>query len=114
MLVTDLRADRIPLGTRISGRFACEDSPRPAETLAFEVEGAAAEFADPAPESFALLAALAAFHHGERRVRVEGRLCPRFREGVRTALRTLRTWYPRRDRGYEPELEAEQGFAALR
>jgi hypothetical protein len=61
-----------------------------------------------------LLGALAAFHHGERRVRVEGRLCPRLRDGLRTALRTLRTWYPHRFPDSEPEIEAGQGFAALR
>ena len=114
MLITDLKADRIPSGARVSARFAWEDTGRPAETIAFEVEGAAAEFADPSPESFALLGSLAALHHGERRVRVEGRLCPRFRDGMRTALRTLRAWYPEICRAPEPEIEAEQGFAALR
>ena len=114
MLITDLRADQVPRGVRISARFAWEDSGRPAETIAFEVEGNAAEFADPTPETFMLVGALAAFHHGERRVRVEGRLCPRLREGLRTALRTLRTWYPDRLGGSEPEIEAGHGFAALR
>jgi hypothetical protein len=114
MLVTDLRLDRTVRGARISALYSWEDSARPEETVAFEVEGARAVLADPAPESFALLGALAAFHHGERRVRVQGSLCPRFRDGVRTALRTLCAWYPARRPGPEPELEAEGGFTALR
>jgi hypothetical protein len=114
MLVTDLRSDRTAKGARISALYAWEDSERPDETVAFEVEGARSEFADPAPESFALLGALAAFHHGERRVRVEVSLCPRFRDGLRSALRTLCAWYPARRSGPEPEIEAEGGFTALR
>jgi len=114
MIITDLKDDATSRGLRLSARFTWEDSPRPAETIAFEVEGPAAEFADPTPEAFVLLGTLAAFHHGERRVRVEGRLCPRLRDGLRTALRTLRTWYPAWRHRSEPEIEADHGFAAMR
>jgi hypothetical protein len=112
MQVTHLRADRIPQGSRISARYAWEDCARPSEEVVFEIEDPASEWADPAPEAFALIGSLAALHHGEKRVRVEGTLCPRFRDGVRTALRTVASWYPGRFPGPEPELEASGGFVA--
>jgi len=108
MEITDRRADRTPEGVRVSARFAWEDSDRPVEWVAFDVEAPAAEFADPAPEAFVLVGALAAIHRGERRVRTEGTLCPRFRDGLRTALRTLETWYT--PRLSEPVIEASGGF----
>jgi len=112
MRIDDLRAEDIPDGVRLSARCAWEDGARPAETVAFEIAGDAAAWAEPAPEAFALLGALAARHHGERRVRVAGALCPRFRDGLRAAMRTLGAWYPRRFLRAEPEIEATRGFAA--
>ena len=115
MRVTDLRSEPAPQGVRLCARFAWEESARPEETVAFEIEGEAAAGAEPAPEAFALVGALAAAHHGERRVRVDGKLCPRFAEGIRTALRTLRTWYPPWfPAAAEPGLEAAGGLAARR
>ena len=42
---------------------------------------------------------------------VHGSLCPRLRDGLRTALRTLRTWYP--PNVEEPKVEATGGFRVL-
>jgi hypothetical protein len=115
MHVADLRSESVPQGVRLCARFTWEDSERPEETIAFEIDGEAAADAEPAPEAFVLVGALAAAHHGERRIRIDGRLCPRFREGLRTALRTVRTWYPARfPAPAEPELEASAGFRAMR
>jgi hypothetical protein len=108
MQITGLAAERFAGGLRISARFTREESGA-IEDVAFDVEGDAAEFARPAPEAFALIGALAAFHAGEKRVLIDGTLCPRFRDGVRLALRLLRTWYGGNP---EPVLEATNGFTA--
>jgi len=107
MQITAPVAERTATGLRISARFTGEER-RGIEDVAFEVEGDAAEFADPAPEAFALIGALAAFHTGEKRVRIDGALCPLFRDGLRGALRTLSTWYGNRD----PVIEAAGGFVS--
>jgi len=107
MQITGMIAEKLPGGLRISARYTREESGA-IEDVAFEIEGDAADDAAPAPEAFALLGALAAFHTGEKRVRVEAALCPRFRDGVRNALRTLGLWYGKP----EPVLEAAGGFAA--
>lgn len=112
MRVTEIEkvsaADRV----RISARFLWEDAPLPPEEVAFEVAGEAAEDADAAPEAFAILGTLAAVHRNERRLRIDGALCPRLGDGLRTAARLLRAWYAP---GIEaPVIEASEGFRPLR
>src|ERR1041385_5870510 len=107
MQITGMVAERWAGGLRISARFTREESGAVVD-VAYDVEGDAAHDAAPAPEAFALLGALAAFHTGERRVRVDATLCPRFRDRVRNALRILSGWYG----NPEPVIEAAAGFSA--
>ena len=94
--------------TMLSASFAWEDADRPPRELTFEIEGVPGETLDPVPEPFAILGALAALHRGERRLRIEGTLCPRLGEGLRTAIRILRSWYS--DLLPEPAIEPSGGF----
>jgi hypothetical protein len=105
--ITALRTESTPGGIRFSARIRGEENDS-VEELAFGLARDGAEFAEPAPEAFALVGALAASRSGERRVRIEGKLCPRFRDDVRVALRLLTTWYG----NPEPILEATAGFSA--
>ncbi len=111
MRISDFRQDSVGEAIRLSAAVAWEDVDLPAERVFVEVEGAAPAEVSPSPESFAIRAALAALRQRERRVLVEGSLCPRLRDGLRQALRTLNTWYVG-DR-VEPVLEASLGFRAL-
>jgi hypothetical protein len=112
MRISDFRHESIGNAVQLSATVAWEDSDLPAEKLCFEVEGVASGEVVPSPEAFAIQGALAAFHQNEKRVLVESSLCPRLRDGLRTALRTLRAWYsPDLE---EPILEASRGFRALR
>lgn len=87
-----------------------EDSPRPPLDLHFEISSSRAGDLSDSFDAFLLAAALAASRHGERRIRVEGRLCPRLVEGVLTAFALLGEWYPgRRD---SPAIEAAAGMRA--
>jgi hypothetical protein len=97
---------------RVAATVTWEDCDLPAEEISYELDGVAPEEVFPSPETFAIRGTLAAFHKNEKRVLVEGPLCPRLRDGLRTALRMLKTWYfPDRS---EPALEATGGFCALR
>ena len=108
MLIDSVRAETDGEGLRVCARFAWEERDG-REEVVYRIDPAAAPHAEPAPEAFALLGALAALHAGESRVRIDAPLCPRFRDGVRSALRTLIGWH---GRYREPVLEAAEGFAA--
>ena len=112
MRISDFRQESNGSSIHLSARIEWEDSGCAAETLRFEVEGAAPDEVAPAPEAFAIRGALAAQAAGERRVLVEGPLCPRLRDGLRAVLRTLKYWY--RSHGPDVALEASRGFRALR
>ena len=92
MRIRDLRRETAG-GVRATARVEWEDADRPAATLSFQADGELAGRLEPAPEAFVLPAALAAARAGERRVRVEGSLCPVFADGLRSGLALLDSWY---------------------
>jgi len=109
--ISDIRLARIPDSARVTARVTWERSDRPPFELFFETDGAGREDLVPAPEAFATACALPARHHGERRLLVEGSLCPRLAEGLSSATALLRTWF-----GGPPRplaVEASEGFRAL-
>ena len=95
---------------RAAATVVWEDCDRPQREIFFETT---AEFADGlscSPNAFLLAMIIAARHHGERRVRVEGKLCPQLRNGLLTAMLQLHTWYGRAD--HDPcAIEPTGGFA---
>lgn len=112
MRISDFRQESVGNAIQLSAAFEWEDSDLPPETLRFEVEGVSPGEVAPGPEAFAIRGVLAALHRSEKRVRVDGSLCPRLRDGLRTAARILRAWYAP-DRS-EPAIEASGGFQVLR
>ena len=61
------------------------------------------------PNAFLLASIIPAMSQGERRIRVEGHVCPKLRNGLVTALQILREWYGHA--GHSPvEIEATEGF----
>lgn len=95
---------------RVSARVVWEDTRRRTQRLAFEVPERFADDLALDPNAFALATALPAMRHGERRLAIEGSLCPRLAAGLETAVAQLRTWHG----GVRalPRLEPSRGFAA--
>ena len=89
---------------RVEARIGWEDSARPEQTLFYEVgpDHSAPLAAD--PNAFLVGAILPAWHRGERRIRVEGGLCPMLVDQIRAPLQTLAAWYP--ELGPPPAIEA--------
>ncbi len=95
---------------RASATMTWEDSGRPQRSIYVETDARFAGDLSCNPNAFLLAAILPAMRHGERRVLVEGTVCPELRNGLATAMMILRSWYG--DAHHQPPLiEATQGFA---
>lgn len=83
---------------RVSAQVVYEDSDRPTQELYFETDD---EFADGLtcnPHAFLLASIVPALRHGERRVSLEGELCPDLRDGLTVAMGWLMHWFYAADR----------------
>jgi hypothetical protein len=110
--ITDLRKEPTAGGARVAARVEWEDSARPPLDLFFETESPCADDLAPSPEAVLAACFLPAFRHGERRIVLEGPVCPRLAESARTAAKILDSWHQRRRRA--PTIEPERGFLAPR
>jgi len=99
-------------GARASARIRWEDAAREPFDLFFEARGAAAASLRADPDAMLLAGAFPAMRHGERRIAVDGPVCPALRDGLRTAAAILESWYgaPRT----LPAIEPAGGFVAPR
>ena len=95
----------------IAATIVWEDADRPPFEMRFARLGSSEPLADDL-HPFLLGAIVPAWRRGERRVRVEGSVCPRLRDGLRAATGLLSQWFaPDRE---APVLEAAGGFHPYR
>ena len=110
MRIEDLGRDRTGGLESVGATIVWEDSAQDPQHVHFSTSP---EFADGLvcnPNAFLLASVIPAMQKGERRVRVEGRVCPKLRNGLVTAMQILREWYG--DAGHSPvEVEATEGFS---
>jgi len=106
------RLDRREEGgeSRAAARIQWEDSPREPFDLVFDAHGAAAGQLEADPNAMLLAAALPAMRAGEKRIAIEGAVCPRLRDGLDGAAAILRAWYGPARR--LPAIEPSAGFVA--
>ncbi|MAE68095.1 MAG: hypothetical protein CMJ18_27925 [Phycisphaeraceae bacterium] len=110
MLVRDLRRSRDGLMTRVSATVEWEQADRTPEPLHFAVGDGFADDLAPNPNAMLLATIMPAMHHGEDRVRVDGAICPRLRDGLVVALDRL--WHATgRSRARPVAIETTEGFA---
>ena len=108
MRIENLREERADGWHRVAADLIWEDRDAPRQTLAIETTPAFAQELEPSPDAF--LAALfpLAQWSGERRVRIDGRICSHLRDGVGAAAQLFAMWYERcRPMAVEPT----HGFA---
>lgn len=94
----------------VSARMVWEDSDRSEQIIRFQVGRALADEVECNPNAFLAATSVPAMYYGERRVRVEGALCPVRHDTALTVLTQLREWYDKAR--VLPVIEASQGFAA--
>ena len=78
---------------RVLATVTWEDCDLPQRVIYVERDELGAEAFWPNPNGFLLGAIVPAMHMGERRVQVEGTVCPELRNGLFTVMQQLREWY---------------------
>ena len=97
-------------GERVAADVVWEDCDRPARRIFFEVPREFGDGLSTDPESFAVGCAAPAMSYGERRLAIEGSLCPRVRDGLRGIGALLRGWH---GESFAPiSIEPSEGFRA--
>lgn len=95
MHINDIRIERRGDRRRIAGGLRWEDADRPDQLLYFETSDAFADDLEPIPDAFLVAALPLAVWHGERRIRIEGAVSSRLRDGLETVMRIFEMWYER-------------------
>jgi hypothetical protein len=91
----------------VSMDLVWEDSPRPAQSLYFSVHGNAGDSLNPTPDAFAIACLPLALWFRERRLSIDGSLCPRLAGGLRAVNGIFADWYGNLA---EISIEASGGF----
>ena len=94
MRLEQLRREAAGGRVRAVADVVWEQSGLPAQALRFEVPEELAADLEPSPEAFALAALPAAVWRGERRLWIDGSLCPRLASGLTQLMQTWSGWYP--------------------
>jgi hypothetical protein len=104
MRIESIALERGTFGARASARIVWEDCGRAPLVLRFESDAHGPEDMEAAPEAFFSACALPAMRAGERRIAIEGTICPRFAAGTRRSIELLGEFYgpPRRPIAIEP------------
>lgn len=104
MKITNLRFEGGTQRARAVAHVAWEESDRPARDVYFETDARFAGSLTCDANAFAVAAAIPAMRFGERRLAVDGALCPVLVAGLHAAVRQLRAWYgrPRSEIAIEP------------
>ena len=93
MIINNLQSGKRENRRRVSAMVSWEDRDRPPQELFFETEDTYGEDISCNPHAFLVASAVAAMHHGEKRIRMEEEVCPQLKDGLITALGWLRHWY---------------------
>ena len=95
MRIESLRKERAGEWHRVAADVIWEDRDAPAQTLAIETTDRFARDLEPSADAFLLALLPLAQWLGESRVRIEGRVCCRLRDGLGAALQFFTLWYER-------------------
>lgn len=93
MKLSELRTTQVDDKTRVEVTVTWEQAQRPAQTLFAEI---ASEFAGGLAldyDAFVAACAVPAMHFGERRLAVDGDVCPKLADGLAFVMEILRQWY---------------------
>jgi hypothetical protein len=78
---------------RVSATVTWEDCDRESREVFFETTAEFAGAMNCDPHAFLLVSILRGMNHGERRIVIDGEICPVLKCGLLTAMTTLKNWY---------------------
>jgi hypothetical protein len=104
MLVSEIDLHKCAELSRVAARVSFEESDRPGFDLFAETQASFRRAFKPDPNALLLACLLPAWRAGERRILVDGPLCPVLVRDIFAALRTLACWYP--ELGQWPSIES--------
>ena len=110
MKITGIRAGAGTFGSRLAATVAWEDSPRLPVEIWWDVDGELAAAARPDPNAFLTAAWAPALRHGERRIAIEGAVCPMLAAGLDAIAGVIGSW--RRSPAPMPRIEPRDGWSA--
>ena len=93
MLIKKINKTTANNRTRISADVVWEDCDRPTRNIFIETEAEFGVDLNCNPNSLVLGTILPAMYHGEKRLKIEGKVCPTLRNGLITVIQILRRWY---------------------
>ena len=93
MKIRHLRKEVHEKKTTVLADVVWEDCDYQNYTMFFEVTGSLGEKLTANPHAFLLGGLFPAFHFGERRVQIEGAVCPELLHGLKKAIQILNNWY---------------------
>lgn len=110
MRIEDFKREVNDDWTSVSARIVWEENNREPGRIVFEAGGELADHFQCNPNAFLVACAAPAMRYGEKRIAVDGDVCPALHEGLLTALRILRQWYD--TSRCVPSIEPSRGFRA--
>lgn len=110
MRIERLREERSGRWHGVAADVIWEDRDAPAQTLAIETVESFARDLEPSADAFLVALLPLAQSLGERRVRIDGTICCRLRDGLDAAMQLFALWY---DRCRPVRIEPTQGFGPM-
>lgn len=108
MRIEHIREERAEGRGRVAADIVWEDRDAPVRTLVIETTEPFVRDLTPSPDAFLLALLPIAQWQGERRIRIEGGICCRLRDGLGAAMQLFAVWH---DRVRSVRIEPTHGFA---
>jgi len=93
MKIQNLRIESLQDTIRVAATVIWEDSERPTQEIFIATPKEFAGYLHPNPDSYLVGCMFPAIDHGEKRIKLEGAVCPELIEGINTAIEWFRQWY---------------------
>jgi hypothetical protein len=103
MKIENLRTEKNKGRKRVAATVIWEDCGRPSYELYFETDEIFSESLSCNPHAFLLACSIPAQHYAEKRVHIDEKVCPEFRDGLMVAMGWLSHWYG----GERPRIETK-------
>ncbi|MDB5024452.1 MAG: hypothetical protein JWP78_2207 [Mucilaginibacter sp.] len=112
MIISDFILSKQEGTIRAEAKFVWEDNDRPPFTLFVQTRREFEDLLYPDPNSFLRAGILNAWHYGEKRIAVDGSLCPALVNNLEGVFLLLKRWYPDDFPG-KPVIEALDNYKPL-